>query len=757
MKRHWRSLFFLLGPCMVYGWLVSALLIWGMIPGLTYLSCLVIAACVTPTDPILAQAVVGGKFADRHVPTHIRHLLSAESGSNDGAAFPFLYIALYLTLDSSPGHAVGEWFYMTWVYEVLLGIILGGLLGFTARKVMQFSERKKLIDRQSFVAQYVSLALLSIGICTLLGSDDLLAAFACGCAFAWDGYFNKATEDAVFSNVIDLLFNCAAFIYIGAIIPFTSFANAEFHLSVWRLIVLAILILIVRRMPVILALYKFIPDIKTFREAAFVGWFGPMGVGAIFISTLARTNIPEPENDGDTSQVDLLQETIGPIVAMLVLASVLTHGLSIPFFVSGRRVHSITNTWSRNPSMDTRIGNEPAWTTHTRRLDNGQQIVINRDDEEGDIGVIQRPRLDMNREKSIAIDEGSRASSGSDVSGSGSAGDSSTRNDNGVAYKDMAVAGAAGTLRARKAKEELHIDNGRRTPPIAEFQEGNDLVIERRRADDEVEVEVKKEYFKDHKDADKNFIEMTDRAGSPSRPTFVLPEGDEPRRRPGTPDSGHSTNFSDHSTNAGSDDEDAGDGYVRPRPYQNVREPSPPPESVRRGSTVSSISQAPAIHSYIPASRIKKEEKGSSWRRFLRVGTTSSNTSSHSAAEEGRGHSPSPSRYGQGHEHAHAHHDEGFLSVPARRAAALGVPRIQTLEPDDDHDHTNHNDRSLQLTRTLSRAISFAPDLAQSSETAPTMSNYGNANPTFKRTPSLGMYRTSSVRSIDEEEVPAFK
>jgi len=69
------------------------------------------------------------------------------------------------------------------------------------------------------------------GISTLLGSDDLLSAFACGAAFAWDGFFNKNTEDAVFSNVIDLLFNCAAFIYIGALIPFADFNNAAIGVS----------------------------------------------------------------------------------------------------------------------------------------------------------------------------------------------------------------------------------------------------------------------------------------------------------------------------------------------------------------------------------------------------------------------------------------------------------------------------------------------------------------------------------------------
>jgi len=70
-----------------------------------------------------------------------------------------------LIIDNDDRHAVGEWFYITWLYEVALGITIGTLIGFTVRKVMKFSERKGLIDRQSFVAQYVSLAILTIGEC----------------------------------------------------------------------------------------------------------------------------------------------------------------------------------------------------------------------------------------------------------------------------------------------------------------------------------------------------------------------------------------------------------------------------------------------------------------------------------------------------------------------------------------------------------------------------------------------------------------
>lgn len=156
---------------------------------------------------------------------------------------------------------------------------MGSLIGFGFRHLMKFCERKDLIDRQSYVAQYVSLAMLTIGSTSLLGSDDLLAAFACGTAFAWDGFFNKQTEESVFSSVIDLLFNVAAFVFVGAWMPFNTFTDEVLSLSVWRLIVIALCVLIVRRLPILIALYRWIPDVKTFREAIFSGHFGPMGIG----------------------------------------------------------------------------------------------------------------------------------------------------------------------------------------------------------------------------------------------------------------------------------------------------------------------------------------------------------------------------------------------------------------------------------------------------------------------------------------------
>ncbi|KAN0062189.1 hypothetical protein ACQY0O_005368 [Thecaphora frezii] len=382
LLRHWRSIAILLGPVMAWGWLITGLLIWALVPGLDYLTSLVIAACVSPTDPILAQAVVGGPWAEKHVPAHVRHMLMCESGCNDGAAFPFLYLALYLTQNrDNAGYAIGRWFYETWAYEIILGTLLGALIGYAARKFMRFSERHKLIDRESFVAQYVSLAIVSMGVNVLLGSDDLLAAFACGTAFAWDGWFTKQTEDSNFSNIIDLLFNVATFIYIGALIPWHDFANAAIGLSVWRLVVLTILVLLLKRIPIMLAMWKWIPDIKTFREAVFSGHFGPMGVGAIFIATLGRTLMPEEVPEHPETAEDVLANVIQPIVYFFVLCSIVVHGLTIPFFAFGknahRRAHTLTRTWSRNPSM---AAEEPGWMSRVRRVRTGEDIVINTDD-----------------------------------------------------------------------------------------------------------------------------------------------------------------------------------------------------------------------------------------------------------------------------------------------------------------------------------------------------------------------------------------
>ena len=57
----------------------------------------------------------GGRFAQKHVPVNLRQLLSAESAANDGLAYPFLSLAIYLTLEKTEGVAVTHWILIGWL------------------------------------------------------------------------------------------------------------------------------------------------------------------------------------------------------------------------------------------------------------------------------------------------------------------------------------------------------------------------------------------------------------------------------------------------------------------------------------------------------------------------------------------------------------------------------------------------------------------------------------------------------------------
>ncbi|GAA5888311.1 hypothetical protein JCM16303_004202 [Sporobolomyces ruberrimus] len=396
--RHWRSLAMLLGPIMLMGWMIAGSLMYAIIPGLEFLPALVVAAGVTPTDPILASSVVGkGKYAQEHVPSHIRHILQAESGCNDGAAFPFLYLALFLLLRGthSVGESIGYWILLVLLYQIILGIIIGAVVGIVARKMLKFSKRRELIDRESMVAMYVALSLLVTGLTTLAGSDDLLAAFACGTAFAWDDWFTESIEESNFSSTIDLLANSAIFIYIGATMPFSAWNDTYTTLVPWRMVLLCLGILTLRRLPGMYALQWWIPDIKTRREALFAGHFGPMGVGAIFISTLAASKLPTPQIPPQDS-IETLALICVPVTYCIVLSSILVHGLTISFFTLGRRVHSRVQSFSRTltaQSGNSRFGTtfsisgrdgqtEPSWMSRVKRATRAEDIVINRDDDE---------------------------------------------------------------------------------------------------------------------------------------------------------------------------------------------------------------------------------------------------------------------------------------------------------------------------------------------------------------------------------------
>ncbi|KAK9325005.1 Sodium/hydrogen exchanger family-domain-containing protein [Lipomyces orientalis] len=328
LQHEWKSLFMLLVPVMSTMWIVSALIIYLCIPNLRFLDALIIGACVTPTDPVLSNSIVKGSFAEKYIAERLRNIISAESGANDGFGYPFLFLGLFILRDTGPTIAK-DWILETILYEIALSVVYGAVVGYVALRTLHFVKERNLIDDESFAVFVFALALFIIGTAGMVGTDDLLACFVAGNVLTCDWFRIETIEDSL-QYSLDLILNVAMFTWFGIVTPWEEFNTHE--IPVWRYVVMGLAILAFRRLPAVLLMYKAIPTIATFREAIFAGYFGPIGVGAIFyllvlLETLATY--------AQTERVVYIAQTAPPVIYFLMVTSVVAHGVSIPAIVVG--------------------------------------------------------------------------------------------------------------------------------------------------------------------------------------------------------------------------------------------------------------------------------------------------------------------------------------------------------------------------------------------------------------------------------------
>ncbi len=131
-----------------------------------------------------------------------------------------------------------------------------------------------------------------------------------------------------------MLLNLSIFIWYGAVCPWALFRTNDI-IPIYRLIFLGILILLFRRLPVIMAMHKKIKEIEHFQQAAFVGFFGPIGVSAIFylyVSLEFLNDVTVDGTPGGAVREDAahLQDVMRVVIWFLAICSIVVHGLSVP-------------------------------------------------------------------------------------------------------------------------------------------------------------------------------------------------------------------------------------------------------------------------------------------------------------------------------------------------------------------------------------------------------------------------------------------
>jgi NhaP-type Na+/H+ or K+/H+ antiporter len=82
----------------------------------------------------------------------------------------------------------------------------------------------------------------------------------------------------------------------------------------WPLVALALLVLLLRRPPVVMLLSLTWRSSLNLRDSVYLGWFGPLGIAAIYYGTLAHSHLHDP--------------LYWQAASAVIFASIMVHGVS---------------------------------------------------------------------------------------------------------------------------------------------------------------------------------------------------------------------------------------------------------------------------------------------------------------------------------------------------------------------------------------------------------------------------------------------
>lgn len=270
-----------------------------LFPDLSWAEAALLAAVLTPTDPVVTSTVVTAQ----KVPQLVRHTLNLESGLNDGLALPF--VLFFLVLATAGGDAGGE--AATLLGEAAFGAVVGIALGIAGGRMHDRLPGGGLIPRYEGIYA-LGIGLAAYGLADTTFGNGLIAAFVCGIALG-------ATEHDIPENFVDFsenvssIFQVVTFFVFGALIVATGFDS-----NVWPLLVFIPFALLVAR-PLALMVSLSGADLPSPLKL-FMAWFGPKGVASMLFALLVL--------DSAVAEGTLIFQ----IAAFAILCSILAHGLT---------------------------------------------------------------------------------------------------------------------------------------------------------------------------------------------------------------------------------------------------------------------------------------------------------------------------------------------------------------------------------------------------------------------------------------------
>ena len=331
--KYWRQLFQLLIIAMVVSFALFAGASY-FFAGFSIAGAVLLAAALSPTDPVLAADVQVGPPGEKDEKKD-KFLLTAEAGFNDGLAFPLVYLAILLATMPDFGDVMKDWVLHKLLYKLSIGIFGGWLLGLGFRRIFVLFQRLELTNvSDGFVS--LALTLLTYGIIEIAGGYGFLSVFIGALIFSRNTR-SHSSEDGVrfefrkelhnFTDQLERLLIVVILLLFGAIIS----AGLLDSLSWEGVVIGLVFVFVIRPLAGWLSLLGTNLDS---RQKWLVSFFGIRGVGSLFYLSFGLSHA----NFAEERSLELWA-----VAAYTILLSVFIHGmLAYPATKWAQRSNSFT-------------------------------------------------------------------------------------------------------------------------------------------------------------------------------------------------------------------------------------------------------------------------------------------------------------------------------------------------------------------------------------------------------------------------------
>lgn len=279
--------------------------------GLPLGAAIVLGAALAPTDPVLAGDIGVGPPGEEE-ERDPNFSITAEAGLNDGLAFPFVLLGVFVAASTDADWVV-EWVLADVLWATAGGVAIGAALGYGFAALAVRLRERRLLASEYDAWLAISAVLVIYGVTEVASAYGFLAAFVGGLAFRrYEREHELNARVHTGAEVTEKFAELAIILLLGSMVTLAGLGQPGW--SGWLLV--PVLLLVVRPLTVMLSLARSgLPRGKRL----FLAWFGVRGVGSIYYAAAAISIGGLTAANG----VEVVWT-----VAVCVLCSIVAHGVT---------------------------------------------------------------------------------------------------------------------------------------------------------------------------------------------------------------------------------------------------------------------------------------------------------------------------------------------------------------------------------------------------------------------------------------------